>query len=906
MADSGAGGRFGPIDSLLLDGSTVAIRCATGEDRAAVTAFHEGLSLEDSSRRYFGARPHLDDGDLARITAGEPDDLALLAERDGRVVAVAEYHRAKGSSDADVGFVVAEAFQGRGIGTLLLEHLASFARLHGVQRFVADTLADNSPMLAVFSSAGFAATSRLDSGVVTVVLDIAASPEAIAAAERRDNQAVVASMARLLRPRSIAVIGASRQRGAVGHELVRNLVAGGFVGPVYPINPSAASIASLPAWSSVTEVSGDVDLAIIAVPAPRVAEVVASCAAKGVGGLVVVSSGFTESGPAGAVLQGELVKVAHEGGMRLVGPNCFGVIETDPQVSMNATFAADSPLRGRVGFASQSGGLGIAILAEARQRGLGLSSFVSMGNKADVSGNDCLAWWEQDDATAVILLYLESFGNPRRFSRLARRIGRTKPIVAVKGGRTVVGAAAAASHTAALASSEQAVEALFRESGVLRVDTVEELFDVSELLVHQPLPPGPRVGIVTNAGGPGVLAADACIRWGLVVPELSASLVASLGSLAPGAGSLRNPIDLGSGASPTIYREVLGALLESRWVDCVLVIFTPPISTRAEDVALAIVAACDATVRRGTEHGAGIPVVASFLGTGSSRGSLAGGMRPIPCFTYPETAVRAIADTVRYERWRSSPLPAGSDLEDIDVNAARRSLPTARGDEQSTWITGAKALGVLHSIGIPTLAGADVTDVDSAVEAARSIGFPVALKVAGPEILHKSDVGGIHLGLNDAASVRTAYAALQTDVGPAMTGATVEEMASPGVEMIVGFVQDPQFGPVVLVGLGGTAVELLGDHQVALAPLGRAGARELILGLRAAPLLTGFRNSAPVDVEALVDVVVRMAQMAEHLPEIGEADCNPVVVMASGAVVVDARLRLAVPRAPRDDRRRLR
>jgi len=888
-----------PVDVLLADGSTARVRCAAPADRAAIAAFHERLSSDSATLRYFRFHPHLDSSDLDRMTACDPDHLALLAERDEQVVAVAEFHRALGAEDAEVAFVVDDTFHGRGLATLLLEHLASQGRRSGIRRLVADTLATNSAMLGVFHDVGFAATRTFADGVVHVVLDIAPSAEAVAAAESRDTHAVVTSMHRLLHPHSIAVIGASRRPGAIGNVLVRNLVAAGFTGPVYPVNPNATSVASLPCWPAVTDIDGPVDLAVVAVPAKSVPDVVASCGAKGVGALVVVSAGFAETGPDGATAQRKLTALAHEWGMRLVGPNCFGVVSTDPDVSMNATFAADAPLPGRVGFASQSGGLGIAILAEASSRGLGLSNFVSMGNKADISGNDVLAWWEQDPATDVALLYLESFGNPRRFARLAQRISRTKPIVAVKGGRTTAGAAAASSHTAALASSEQAVEALFRRCGVIRVDTVEELFDVSEVLAQQPLPTGTRVGIVTNAGGPGVLAADACAGRHLEVPTLSAATQSALRRIEPDAGGVRNPVDLGSSASPDAFRQVVELLLTGGEVDALLVIFTPPLATRADDVAAGIVTGMSAA----SERGSSIPVITTFLGTEAGRGVLRNAPRPIPCFVYPETAVRALAHAVDHARWRAQAPPNPQPPAGVDINEMRSQLVVPRPDG---WLTGAGAMATLQRFGIAVQPSIDVDSPDAAAAAASTLGAEVALKVKGPDILHKSDVGGVKLRLAGPVTVRAAYQDMAQRLGTAMSGATVQSMAPAGVEMIVGFVQDRQFGPVALVGMGGTGVELLGDHAVGLAPLDPAEAQRMILGLRGAPLLTGFRGSPPVAVDALVDVLVRMSWLAHDIPEFQEADANPVVVTPTGAVVVDARLRLAdrAP-APIDDRRHL-
>ena len=460
------GSRPAGVDVLLTDGTTAQIRSITPEDAPAVSAFHRGLSGNTVHMRYFGAHPDLSDRELERLTrADDPDHLALLAERNGTLVAVAQYDREVGEDEAEVAFVVDDAHQGLGLGTILLEHLASAARRHGIKRFVADTLVVNRRMLDVFAGVGFARRSSTDHEVVSVVMDIAPTQLALDAADRRDAVAVVRSMERLLRPRSVAVMGASRQAGTIGYELVRNLVGTSLQGPVYPINPMADYVASIPCWPSIEAVPGEVDLAVIAVPAASVTEAVEACGRKGVAAVVVVSAGFAEVGPEGEAAQRAAARLAHDHSMRMVGPNCFGVLNTAPAVSMNATFAADVPIAGRVGFASQSGGLGIAILAEAKSRDLGLSSFVSLGNKADISGNDLLTWWEQDGDTDVILLYLESFGNARKFARLARRIGRTKPIVVVKSGRSRAGRRAASSHTAALASPEQAVDALSSKQG---------------------------------------------------------------------------------------------------------------------------------------------------------------------------------------------------------------------------------------------------------------------------------------------------------------------------------------------------------------------------------------------------------------------------------------------------------
>jgi acetyl coenzyme A synthetase (ADP forming)-like protein len=886
------------VDVLLADGSTARVRPIRPEDGPAVVELHGRLSKESVVRRYFGAHPRLSDEEVARLTrSGDPDHLALVAERAGRLVGIAQYDRTVGADEAEVAFVVDDAFQGRGVGTLLLEHLAAAGRRHGIRRFVADTMADNHRMLSVFRNVGFARRSSLEHGIVHVVLDIAPSEQALEAADQRDRLAVVQSMRRLLRPGSVAVIGASRTPGTIGHELVRNLVAGGFQGPVYPVNPNARHVASLPCWPSVEALPAEIDLAVVAVPAPAVPDVVEACGRKGVGALVVVSSGFAETGPEGAAAERAVVRLAHAYGMRLVGPNCFGVLETDPAVSLNATFAPVPPLPGRVGFVSQSGGLGIAILGEARARGLGLSSFVSMGNKADVSGNDLLTWWEQDPRTDVALLYLESFGNPRKFARLARRISRTKPIVVVKAGRSGPGRAAASSHTAALASPDQAVDALVHQTGAIRVDTIEELFDVAEVLVHQPLPTGRRLGILTNAGGPGVLAADAAAGLGLVVAPLSIGTEQAIRASSPSAAAVSNPVDLGAAASAEAYERCLGVLLRSGEVDAVLVIFTPPLVTGTEEVARAVVRGADAST-------SSVPVLVSLLGTTEGRAALRAGRRPVPCFTYPETALRALAHAVRHAEWRARPKGTVPALDRVDANAARRLLEGAE-----AWVTGTLALSVLAAYGLAVAPTEEATTADAAAEAAKRFGFPVALKAHGPGLLHKADVGGVRLGLRSPEEVAAAFEAMHAALGATMSGALVQPMAETGAETIIGFVRDRAFGPQVLFGLGGTAVELLGDHVVRLAPLTDVEAAEMVRGLKGSPLLLGYRGSTPVDLDALVDALLRVSRLADDLPEIAELDANPVVATPSGALVLDARLRVephAVPAEGAELVRRLR
>ncbi len=878
------------VDVLLRDGSAARIRPICAEDAALVADFHGRLSPESVRLRFFIPHPELSEEEIRRLVDHcDPDHMALVAERSGALIAIAQYDRLPGEEEAEVAFLVDDAFHRRGLGTLLLEHLAGIARENGIRRFVAETLWENRAMLDVFLHAGFAPQLTHDRGEVRVVLDIASPLGAIAAAEERDRVSVVQSVARLLRPSSIAVVGAGRSAGTVGHEIVHNLIESGFNGPIYPVNPNARSVLGVPSWASVDALPYGVDLAVIAVPAESVVSVVEACGRRCVGGLVVVSAGFAETGDGGAEAQREVVRLAHAYGMRLIGPNCFGVINTDPSVSMNATFSADLPERGSVGFGSQSGGLGIAILGEAARRGIGLSEFVSMGNKGDVSGNDLLTWWEQDEATDVILLYLESFGNPRKFNRIARRVSRSKPIVAVKAGRTGAGARAASSHTAALASEDRVVDALFLQTGVIRVDTIEELFDVSEVLAHQPVPRGGRVAIVSNAGGPGVLAADAAIAGGLSVPELSADLQARLRGYCPQAASVSNPLDLLASASGGDFRQSIGAVLESGEIDAVVTIFTPPLVTTPEDFATGVAAAVDGV----TGEGAEVPVIAAVLGAPDSTDPLRSAVRPVPRFVYPETAVRALSAAARYGRWRRRLEGVPPVLEGLDPNGARREVVAhaAPGPEGDGWLSGSSALGLLRTYGVPVVPSVFVSDAHGAEEEAERLGYPVALKVEAPGVLHKSDVGGVRLGLSTPAEVRVAFEAMLRSI-PAMVGAIVQPMVAPGVETIAGFVRDPSFGAAVLFGLGGTTAELLGDREVRLAPLTDLDVHEMVLGIRAAPLLTGFRGSAPLDVAAVEDLVAKVGRLADDLPELVEVDCNPVMVGATGPVVLDARIRV--------------
>lgn len=887
-------------DILLADGEMAAVRPILPSDGPLLDQFHRDLSQESQFLRFFGFHPQLSPDEVRRfVTVDYFDRLALLAFVAGRLVAVARYDRAAGNDEAEVAFTVTDDQQGLGLGTILLEHLAAAAAAHGIRTFAADVLPQNRRMLDVFHSVGFTETASLEGGVVRVVLSLETSAEYTARVSERERLSTTRSIAHLLRPTSIAVIGASARPRTIGNALVENLLAGHFKGPIYPVNPRTSTIAGLNTYPSVTAISGPVDLALVVVPEDKVLAVVEECGEKKVNGLVVISAGFAETGEPGRAAQQDLLRLARRHGMRMIGPNCMGVVNTDPAVSMDATFAPISPVAGPIAFSSQSGGLGIAILNEATRRGLGISTFVSVGNKADVSGNDLLQYWEEDEASRVILLYLESFGNPRRFARIARRVSRKKPIVAVKSGRSPGGSRGASSHTAAIATPDAEVDALFRQAGVIRVDTLEELFDVADVLSHQPLPQGNRVAIVCNAGGPGVLAADACESHGLIVPELSQDTQSVLKGFLSSQAAVSNPVDCIASASADDYRRAVEAVLADANIDCVIVIFTPPLVTEATDVAQAV-----ASVAATSEK----PIVATFLATNETLAALQEGERRVPWFAYPESAARAFGKIAPYARWRARGEPPLPELPGIDGAGARSLVTGAVRTGGARWLNPSEVTRLLECYGIRTIPTVTADSPEEAVADASALGFPVALKVVAEGVVHKSDAGGVCLGLATTSEVEVAAADLLARFGKGAS-LVVQPMAPVGVELIAGLYEDADFGPVVMFGLGGTLTELLGDHVLSLTPLSHDEALDMIDSIRAAPLLKGYRGRPAVARDLLADLLCRIGRLADDLPEIAEVDLNPLVATPDGYLVLDARVRVSPPASAGDngwERRRLR
>lgn len=892
--DSAAHGRV-----VLRDGTTAHLRRAVPADRDALDAFFRRLSPDSRRRRFLSVSPP--GPELVARLVGESDPargLTLVATRthDGepRVVGTGSYLARSGRA-AEVALVVADDLRGKGLGTLLLERLALVAVRHGFTRFWAVTSAENRPMLDVFRASGFGVRERGNGLEVEVDLDVVPTEAAVASLETRDRVATVASLLPFFRPAAVAVVGASREPSAVGRRVFDEIRAAGFAGPVYPVNPRAGEVGGVRAHASVRELPGPVDLAVVAVPAAAVPGVVDDCAARGVRALVVVTAGFADAGGEGAARQRALAEKVRGHGMRMVGPNCLGLLNADPAVRLNASFSPVFPPPGRVAMSSQSGAVGLAALAAAGRYGLGFSTFVSVGNKADVSGNDLLQYWEEDPATDVILMYLESFGNPRRFARIARRVGRRKPVVVLHSGLTRAGGRAAGSHTAALAGNTAAVDALFRQTGVVRAETLEEMFDLALVLGSQPLPRGRRVGVVTNAGGPGILCADACEAGGLTVPELSPGLRARLAELLPGAASVGNPVDLLASAGADAYRLAVGALLGSGEVDALVAIFTPVGLADPDEVNRAVAGEVAARARGGVT----VPVLACLLGQGEHRGRLELPGGRIPCYPFPETPGRVLAKAAAYAEWKAQPEGVFPDFDDLDPAAARDVCRRALAAHGPGWLAPDDVRALLSAVRLPLVPVRTARTAEEAVEAAAEFGFPVAVKLASRQLVHKTDVGGVRLGLADAAAVRRAVLEIRGRLAEenrldAMEGVVVQPMVSGGVEVMAGVTQDPLFGPLVAFGLGGVHVEVLADVAFRVAPLTDRDAAAMVRGIRGFRLLEGYRGHPPADVPALEELLLRVSRLAEEVPEVGEIDLNPVFAFppGGGCRVADARVRV--------------
>ncbi|MUL42966.1 GNAT family N-acetyltransferase [Streptomonospora sp. PA3] len=880
-------------DVVLTDGGTAHLRPITPDDAELLRAFHSRLSPETIYYRFFAPYPKLSARDVERFTNVDYDNrVALIATISDVMVAVVRYDKVA-PDEAEVAFVVEDAHQGRGLASVLLEHIAAAALERGVRRFIADVLPENRRMTNVFREAGYTAQQSFDEGVIRLTLDLEPTHDAQEVMRAREQRAESRSIARLLFPGSVAVIGASRTAHTIGQSVLRNLLAGDFQGPVYPVHPTAKAVAGVRAYAGILDVPDSVDLAVVAVRADMVTDVVEECAQKGVHGLVVVSSGFGEAGPEGRERQDRLVTTARAAGMRVIGPNCLGIANTDPEVSLNATLAPYVPPRGPIGFFSQSGALGRAILQRVAERGMGLSTFVSAGNRADVSGNDLVQYWQEDPATKVVLQYLESLGNPRKFTRLARRLAKQKPVVAVRSGGSSQGVPSG--HAAgALSLPDYAVTSLFEQAGVVRVDDITQMFDVAQLFAYQPLPAGPKVGIVGNSDSLGLLVKDACLRQGL---------------------KPRDPVALGPSATAEDFDRALTAALADDGVDAVVVVFIPALTPISDDVA---------EVMRAKAAAADKPIVTTYLGYQGlpaelrqigENGETAAGS--IPSYPAPEDAVRALAHATRYALWRRRESGRHPELADIDGARARAIVDEALAksdsaqDSQTVWFTSEPvgseesaadretAYALLSCYGIDAVPYIPVHSEQEAVEAAERLGYPVVLKANAPDLRLRAGGSGIRADLYSAGDVAGAFTALDDRLG-SDARLVVQPMVVPGVPTVIRAGENLSFGSVVGFGLADVTAELLDDRAFRLAPLTDTDASDLVHAVRAAPLLFGLPAGATSlaeqpDVEALEETLVRVSRLVDAFPEVAHIELDPVIVNSTGAHVLGARVWLREP-----------
>ncbi|WP_329260898.1 GNAT family N-acetyltransferase [Actinoallomurus sp. NBC_01490] len=858
------------VYALLTDGTAVAIREMRPGDLDAVHKLHQDMSPENLYLRFFGISPRLADEVAARLCREpDPDHAVLGAWLAGELVGVAEYDRTATPGEAEVALAVADGMHNRGVGTLLLEHLVSLARSRGLLAFRAETLAQNIPMLKVFACVGLPIDRRIVNGVVEVTIPLTGDGAYLDAVAERERFADVESLRHLLCPASVAVVGAGRRAGSVGGAILHNLL-NDFGGPVYAVNPRAGrELAGAACFPSVSALPESPDLAVIAVPPEAVADVAEECGRHGVRSLVVITSG---------VHGRALPTICRRYGMRMVGPNCFGVANTT--MRLEATFAAHAARAGGAGIVVQSGGIGIALRDHLSRLDIGVSTFVSTGDKYDVSSNDLLLWWESDPATRLGVLYLESFGNPRKFSRTARRLGRRMPLLTVVAGRSAAGRRAAASHTVAAATPAVTQEALFQQAGVIAASGLGELLDTAALLAHQPLPTGPRVAVVSNAGGAGVLAADACADAGLTAATLGEATVRELTRLVPPGAACGGPVDTTAAIDPVRFRRCLDVVAADPEVDAVIAIVVP---TAVADLSSAITMGCVAR-----------PLAAVVLGQQETVCIRPGpGRRRVPSYAFPEHAARAVARAWSYSRWLARPQGCEPELRDVAAPSVARIIQRALAESpDGDWLAPVACMDVLGAYGVPVIDWYWATSADEAVHATTALGGHVALKAHVPGLVHKSDVGAVELDLRGEQDVRRAYGRFATLFGDRLRGVLVQRMARTGVEVLCGIIQEPLFGPLIVFGLGGVATDVLEDQAARLTPLTDLDATELIRSIRGAPLLQGHRGAPAVDTAALEDVLLRLSRLADDHPEIAEVDINPLIARPDGVTAVDARIRI--------------
>jgi len=887
---------------VLRDGSRLQLSRCLAEDAEKINAFLDRLPAGDRAEVSASlSRKEKDLPPFVELLAEHGAGAAFMVqdENQEQVSAIGAYRLLGGLRDtASIAIAVAPPLRKMGIASLLLERLALHAARHGVGRIVGFSQAGNRPLIELFRSAGFEADVRQDGDSASFLISTRPSAEVEASHQVSTRTFTAASLRPLFFPRSVAVVGASRDPASIGYRLLECLFRGDFNGPVYPVNPKAEYVLSTRAYPSIEAIGHPVDLAVVVVPAALVSEVVDSCAAVGVHALIVISAGFAEIGDEGRRRQEALVDQVRSHGMRMVGPNCMGIVHTDPKVSLNASFSRLMPPPGAVALCSQSGALGVAIIALTQRLCLGLSSFVSIGNKADIDSNDLLEYWEEDESTEVILFYLESFSGARQFARIARRVGRSKPIVVVKAGGSTAGSRAASSHTAALTASDTTTDALFAQTGVIRANTLLEMFGIARALVDQPLPRGRRVAVVANAGGPAILCTDALVASGLRVDPLPAATQAALAPLLPSEATLVNPVDMRASSGPEAYRHVIETVLASPEVDALVAIYTPIGMFDTDDVGRAVVAAVEAARARGAVDK---PVLASIVGEQVQTFVLQSraGER-IPVYAFPEELARYLGKVADYSEWRTSDPGVFPEFGDQRLGTARRICRKALSARGTGWLSVEEARELLAAAGLEVSPGGVATSVDEAVRIADEVGYPVAIKLASREIVHKTELGGVVLGLESAEGVRSAWQHVHrrlAEQGRAetMQGVLVQPMLEPAAEVMMGVVDDPAFGPVIAFGLGGIHVEILRDVAFRVSPLTDVDASSMIREVRCHTLLEGYRGHPPADIPALEEALLRLSRLVEAVPEIAELDINPLFALGPGQgyAIVDARIRVA-------------
>ncbi|MDX3241348.1 GNAT family N-acetyltransferase [Streptomyces sp. ME18-1-4] len=892
------------VHALLADGATVCIRPVLPGDHDQLRGLYEEMSPENLRLRFFAAsrRSAAMAADRACAPA-HPGYRALLAETDGRVIGLAEYDTGGEKDGAEISIAVADGVHQRGVGTLLVEHLVSAARTEGITTFTADALSENHEVLRLFADLGLRTSRHFEGPEVRCTIHLDQDDTYLTAVETRGRSADVASLVPLLRPSVVAVVGAGRTPGSVGRAILHHLHTGGFTRRLFAVNPKVTSLLGVPSHPSVAALPKTPDLVIVAVPAAAVPAVAEECGRARVRALVVVTAGLDHT-------QAEaLLTACRTYGMRLVGPNCLGISNTEPDLSLDATFAAEHPRSGSAGVAVQSGGVGIALLDGLSRLGIGVSSFVSLGDKYDVSGNDMLQWWEDDGRTELALLHLESFGNPRAFSRTARRVTRRIPVLTVDAGRTDAGRKAAASHTAAAATRTMTRQALFTQAGVTATRSVGELLETAALFHSQPLPEGSRVAIVTNAGGAGVLTADACAEAGLVLPAFTPAVNDELLGVLPEGAAVGNPVDATAAVSEEQLTECVDRLTRCPGIDAVIVALVPTaVATATGDDLVRAVTTAPARRAR--------PVIAVRLEQDRSVRLLpAADGGTVPSYADPQAAARALAHAARRAAWLARPAGTVPDLDYIEPERARTVVEAylARNPDGG-WLDPRTCAELLACYTVPQIPWAWAGTEDEAVLAAdRLRGFDgrVVMKAHWPGLLHKTQQHAVHLDLRGDSQVRAAFRDLETRFAGLMTGVVLQPLAARGTELFAGVVQDEVFGPLVLFGLGGTATEVLADlpqsrlrstggtPMARLAPLTDRDVHELITSPRCAPLLLGANGNTPVDLEELEQLLLRLSRMAADLPQLAEADFNPVLAAPDGVTVLDARIRL-LPRRPQD------